>query len=59
MPLWPGSSISTREKEDRYIDLVFYNYILKCFVLGDLKTSKITHQGVGQMDMCISVCTMK
>lgn len=39
------------EKEDYYIDLVFYNYILKCFVLIDLKTSKITHQDVGQMDM--------
>ncbi len=36
-----------------YIDLVFYNYILKCFVLIDLKTSKITHQDVGQMDMYI------
>lgn len=41
------------EKEDYYIDLVFYNYILKCFVLIDLKTSKITHQDVGQMDMYI------
>ena len=41
------------EKEDYYIDLVFYNYILKCFVLVDLKTSKITHQDVGQMDMYI------
>jgi predicted nuclease of restriction endonuclease-like (RecB) superfamily len=41
------------EKEDYYIDLVFYNYILKCFVLFDLKTSKITHQDVGQMDMYI------
>lgn len=39
------------EKQDYYIDLVFYNYILKCFVLIDLKTSKITHQDVGQMDM--------
>ena len=39
------------EKEDYFIDLVFYNYILKCFVLLDLKTSKITHQDVGQMDM--------
>lgn len=34
-------------------DLVFYNYILKCFVLIDLKTDKITHQDVGQMDMYI------
>ena len=41
------------EKEDYYIDLVFYNYILKCFVLIDLKTHKITHQDVGQMDMYV------
>lgn len=41
------------EKEDYFIDLVFYNYILKCFVLVDLKTRKITHQDVGQMDMYI------
>lgn len=41
------------EKEDYYIDLVFYNYILKCFVLIDLKTQKITHQDVGQMDMYV------
>lgn len=41
------------EKQEYYIDLVFYNYILKCFVLFDLKTNKITHQDVGQMDMYI------
>lgn len=41
------------EKQEYYIDLVFYNYILKCFVLIDLKTHKITHQDVGQMDMYI------
>lgn len=41
------------ELEDYFIDLVFYNYILKCFVLIDLKTNKITHQDVGQMDMYI------
>ena len=41
------------EKQDYYIDLVFYNYILKCFVLIDLKTEKVTHQDVGQMDMYI------
>ena len=35
------------EKQDYYIDLVFYNYILKCFVLIDLKTEKITHGDVG------------
>lgn len=36
---------------DYYIDLVFYNMILKCYVLIDLKVGKITHQDVGQMDM--------
>lgn len=41
------------EKQDYYIDLVFYNYILKCFVLIDLKTNKTTHQDIGQMDMYI------
>ncbi len=41
------------EKEDYYIDLVFYNYLLKCFVLIDLKTTKVTHQDVGQMDMYV------
>ena len=41
------------EKEDYYIDLVFYNYILKCYVLIDLKTTKVTHQDVGQMDMYV------
>ncbi len=44
--------IST-ETSHFYIDLVFYNYILKCFVLFDLKTSKLTHQDTGQMDMYI------
>ena len=38
---------------DFYIDLVFYNYILKCFVLIDLKKGQINHQDVGQMDMYI------
>ena len=39
------------EARDYYIDLVFYNYILKCFLLIDLKTGRIEHQDVGQMDM--------
>lgn len=43
------------EKEDYYIDLVFYNYLLKCFVLIDLKSSKIRYQDVGQMDMYIKM----
>lgn len=38
---------------DYYIDLVFYNYILKCFFLIDLKTTQISHQDVGQMDMYV------
>ncbi len=38
---------------DYYIDLVFYNVILKCYVLIDLKVGKITHQDVGQMDMYV------
>lgn len=44
--------IST-ETSHFYIDLVFYNYILKCFVLFDLKTDKLSHQDTGQMDMYI------
>jgi hypothetical protein len=36
--------------EDFYVDLVFYNYLLKCFVLIDLKVGKLTHQDIGQMD---------
>lgn len=39
------------DTQDYFIDLVFYNVILKCYVLIDLKTGKITHQDVGQMDM--------
>ena len=38
---------------DFYIDLVFYNVILKCYVLIDLKTKRVTHQDVGQMDMYV------
>jgi len=44
--------IST-ETQDFYIDLMFYNYLLKCFVLIDLKTGKLTHQDIGQMDMYV------
>lgn len=43
------------EKEDYYIDLVFYNFLLKCFVLIDLKSSKIRYQDVGQMDMYVKM----
>ena len=39
------------ETADFYIDLVFYNRLAKCFVLIDLKTGRLTHQDVGQMQM--------
>ena len=41
------------ENSDFYIDLVFYNYILKCFVIVELKTGKLTHQDIGQLDMYV------
>jgi predicted nuclease of restriction endonuclease-like (RecB) superfamily len=41
------------EKEDYYIDMVFYNYNLRSFILIDLKTTKLCHQDVGQMDMYV------
>lgn len=44
--------IST-ETKDFFVDLVFYNYLLKCFVLIDLKTGELTHQDIGQMDMYV------
>ena len=59
MELGKGFSLVDRqkhihtEKEDYYIDLVFYNYNLRCFVLIDLKTTKLRHQDVGQMDMYV------
>lgn len=44
--------IST-ESKDFYVDLVFYNYLLKCFVIFDLKRGELTHQDIGQMDMYV------
>ncbi len=41
------------EDEEFRIDLVFYNYLLKCFVLIDLKIGKLTHKDIGQMDMYV------
>ena len=41
--------------EDYYVNLVFYNYLLKCFVLIDLKLNKVTYQDVGQMDMYVKM----
>jgi predicted nuclease of restriction endonuclease-like (RecB) superfamily len=43
------------ELSDFYIDLVFYNYILKCFVIIDLKRGKLTHQDIGQIDMYVKM----
>ena len=43
----------TVDGDHYYIDLVFYNYILKCFVLIDLKVGKLTHQDIGQMDFYV------
>ncbi len=54
---------STRQLERQinsffyYIDLVFYNYILKCFVLVDLKVGDLTHQDLGQMQMYVNYYT--
>ena len=53
MLLSPVSSVLRQTRRDYFIDLVFYNYILKCFVLIDLKTTQISHQDVGQMDMYV------
>jgi predicted nuclease of restriction endonuclease-like (RecB) superfamily len=56
LELGKGFSFVARQKrirfgdDDFYIDLVFYNYILKCFLLLDLKMGKLTHADVGQMD---------
>lgn len=41
------------ETKDFYIDLVFYNYLLKCFVIIDIKIQELTHQDVGQLDMYV------
>ena len=43
----------TIEDDHYYIDLVFYNFILKCFVIIDLKVGKLTHQDIGQMDFYV------
>jgi predicted nuclease of restriction endonuclease-like (RecB) superfamily len=41
------------ETSDFFIDLVFYNYLLKCFVIIDIKSDKLTHQDIGQLDMYV------
>lgn len=59
LELGKGFSFVARQKHirtesaDFFIDLVFYNYILKCFVIVELKTNKLTHQDIGQLDMYV------
>jgi len=59
LELGKGFSFVARQKritidgDHFYIDLVFYNYLLKCFVLIDLKVGKLVHQDIGQMDFYI------
>ncbi|MBI5330659.1 MAG: DUF1016 domain-containing protein [Betaproteobacteria bacterium] len=61
MELGKGFAFVARQKrlqvegDDFFVDLVFYNYLLKCFVLIDLKVGKLTHQDVGQLDMYVRV----
>jgi len=63
LELGRGFSFVSRQKritfdgEHYYIDLVFYNYILKCFVIIDLKVGKLTHQDIGQMQMYVNYYT--
>ena len=63
LELGRGYSFVARQKhfnvDDRhfYIDLVLYNYILKCFVLIDLKIGDLTHQDLGQMQMYVNYYT--
>ena len=44
----------TVEGDHFYVDLVFYNRLLRSFVLIDLKLGKLTHQDLGQMQMCVN-----
>ena len=63
LELGRGFSFVARQKhitfdgEHYYIDLVFYNYILKCFVIIDLKVGKLMHQDIGQMQMYVNYYT--
>ena len=65
LELGRGFSFVARQKrisldgEHYYIDLVFYNYILKCFVIIDLKIGKLTHQDLGQMQMYVNYYTIE
>jgi len=59
LELGKGFSLANRQKritvdgDHYYIDLVFYNYILRCFVVVDLKVDKLSHKDVGQLDFYV------
>lgn len=59
LELGKGFSFVARQKRirtdtnDFFVDLVFYNYMLKCFVIVELKTHKLNHQDIGQLDMYV------
>lgn len=61
LELGKGFAFVARQKQLRvegevfFVDLMFYNYLLKCFLLVDLKVGKLTHQDVGQMDMYVRI----
>ena len=63
LELGRGFSFVARQKkislegDNFYIDLVFYNYLLRCYVLIDLKIGKLTHQDLGQMQMYVNYYT--
>ena len=63
LELGQGFTFEARQKrislegDNFYIDLVFYNYVLKCFVLIDIKAGKLMHQDIGQMQMYINYYT--
>jgi predicted nuclease of restriction endonuclease-like (RecB) superfamily len=65
LELGKGFSFVARQKritldgDHFYIDLVFYNYILKCFVIIDLKTNKLTHQDIGQIDFYVATSMIR
>ena len=56
-PSWSGKNGSPFNGRHFCIDLVFYNYLLKCFVLVDLKLADLTHQDLGQMQVYVNYST--
>ena len=52
--MWRIASRIELDGDHFYIDIVFYNMILKCYVIIDLKTGKLVHQDIGQMQMYVN-----